>query len=75
MFNQILLPVYCLFLHGGGRKINWMEQYLGYDDRYALSPDDMKNEPRVYEAVFSEEHRPRLEHLYLELLNGMNGID
>ena len=73
MFNQNLLFIYRLFLHGGGRKINWMEQYLGYDGRAALSFDDMKNEPRAYEAVFSEEHRPKLEQLYMKLQNEMKG--
>lgn len=74
MFSQILLLVYRLFLHEGGRKINWMEQYLGYDGRAALSSDDMKNVPSTYEAIFSEEHRPKMEQLYLKLLNEMNGI-
>jgi hypothetical protein len=74
MFNQVLLLVYRLFLHGGGRKIDWMEQYLGYDGRGALSSDDMKNEPSAYEAIFSEENRPKLEQLYLELLHEMSGI-
>ena len=74
MFNQIFLLVYRLFLNGGGRKINWMEQYLSYDDSVVLSSDDVKNEPNTFEAIFSEEHRPKLEQLYLELLNEMNGI-
>lgn len=73
MFNQILLLIYRLFLHGGGRKTNWMEQYLSYDDRNVLSSGDMKNEPSMYKAVFSEENRPKLEKLYLKLLNEMNG--
>ena len=72
MFNQILLLIYRLFLHGGGRKIDWMEQYLGYDGRVALSSDDLMNEPSMYEAIFSEEHRPKVEQLYLGLLNEMD---
>ncbi|MFC3653317.1 hypothetical protein ACFONN_17280 [Dyella humi] len=74
MFNQILLLIYRLFLHRGGRKINWMEQYLGYDGRAALSSDDIENESSAYETIFSEEHRPKLERLYLDLLNEMDGV-
>ena len=74
MFNQILLLIYLLFLHEGGRKINWMEQYLGCDGRATLSSDDLMNELSTYEAIFSEEHRLKLEQLYLGLLNEMNGI-
>ncbi|WP_419622019.1 hypothetical protein, partial [Thiolapillus sp.] len=43
MFNQALLLIYRLFLHRGGRKINWMEQYLDDDAGDALSPDDIRN--------------------------------
>ena len=74
MFNQILLLVYRLFLREGKRKIDWMERYLGYDGRAALSSDDMKNESSAYDEIFSEEHRPKLEQLYLGLLNEMNGV-
>jgi hypothetical protein len=74
MFNQILLLVYRLFLHKGGQKIDWMEQYLGYDGKAVLSSDDLMNEPSAYEAIFSEENRPKLERLYLKLLHEMSGI-
>lgn len=75
MFNQILLLVYRLFLSEGGRKkINWIEQYLGFDGSVALSSDDKRNEPGAYEAIFSEEHRAKLEQLHLKLLNEMNGV-
>jgi hypothetical protein len=74
MFNQSLLLVYRLFLHGGGRKIDWMEQYLGYDSKAVLSSDDLMNEPSAYETIFSEENRPKLEQLYLTFLHEMSGI-
>ena len=74
MFNQTLFLVYRFFLHGGGRKIDWMEQYFGYDGRVMLSSDDMKNEPNVYETICSDENRPKLERFYLELLHKMKGI-
>lgn len=74
MFEQMLLLVYRLFLDGGGRKIERIEQYIGYDAKATVSSDDMKNEPRAYETIFSAEHRPKLERLYLELLNEMKGV-
>lgn len=74
MFNQSLLLAYRLFLHRGGRKIHWMEQYLGYEGGAELSPGDIENEPSAYEAIFLEEHQPKLERLYLSLLNEMNGV-
>ena len=74
MFNQALLLIYRLFLHRGGRKINWMEQYLDDDAGDAPSPDDIRNESNAYEIIFAEEHRPKLEQIYMELLNKMTGI-
>lgn len=75
MFNQILLLVYRLFLsEGRGKRINWIEQYLGFNGSVGLSADDRRNEPSAYEAIFSEEHRAKLEQLQLKLLNEMNGV-
>ena len=74
MFSQILLLVYRLFLDGGRRKINWIEQRLGFDGNIALSLDDKRNEPSAYESIFSQEHRPNVEQLYRELLGEMKGV-
>lgn len=74
MFNESLLLIYSLFLHRGGQKINWIEQYIGYDNRTERSSDDMKNEQSAYEVVFSEKNRPILEQLYMKLQNEMNGV-
>lgn len=74
MFNQILLLIYRLFLHGGGKKIIWMEQYLGYKNKVKLSSDDIKNESFAYASVFLENNRITLEKIYIKLKSEMNGI-
>lgn len=75
MFNQLLLLVYRLVLSEGRRKrINWIEQCLGFNGGVGISADDRRNEPSAYEAIFSEEHREKLEQLHLKLLNEMNGV-
>jgi hypothetical protein len=74
MFNEILLRVYRLFLDKSGHKINWIEQYLGFDDGVALSLDDKRNEQSVYASLFSEEGRLELEQLYLTLISEMKGV-
>lgn len=74
MFNQILLLIYRLFIGDGGRRVNWIEKRFGFDTGIALSSDDRRNEPGTYEVFFSPEHQAKLEQLYLELLNEMNGV-
>lgn len=75
MFKHNLLLVYRRCIAEGGPKSDWIAQYLEFDgSNTSLSHDDSLNEPRVYDALFSEEGKHDMAQLFLDLLQKMNGI-
>lgn len=74
MFNKNLLNIYRLFLNRGGRKINWMEKWLGFDDVAPVSDDDKMNESNTYAVIFSDEHRQEMEQIFQYIINNMKGL-
>ena len=74
MFNKLLLLVYKLFLDEGGQRLNWMEQHFCSDVEIALSSDERMNKPETYASLFSQSNQIKLEELYVELLDEINGM-
>ena len=74
MSNKTMLIVYHLFLCGGGSKSILMEKYFGVEGGVEPFSEEVENLLGAYEINFSEEHRPNIEQLYVDLLNEMKGV-
>lgn len=73
MLEEVLIPVYRLFLIKGDR-VQWIDQKLGIDRKISLSLDDVRNESEAYVTLFSEKNRQKVEQIYSALMNEMDGV-
>jgi len=74
MFNQYLIVVYCLLLKRGENRVPWIERFLKFDNAYQTSIDDARNEPNIFEQIFSTESVVEFEHIYKLLLREIDGV-
>jgi hypothetical protein len=69
MCKKLLLTIYRLIVARTGARVAFIEQRVGFDQNGPpLSEDDSRNEREMYVALFSDDCRPCVESLFLDML-------
>jgi hypothetical protein len=75
MCKNLMLTIYRLMLARSSARAVFIEERLGFDRNAApLSVDDSRNERDIYVSLFSEDCRPFVEGLFLDMSKELSAL-